>query len=471
MLAILLLTSALRIYGLADESLWLDEALVDVRISKDYQSLLTDWDSKRQGPLYPIIAKAWCDQFGDDEFNLRFTAALLGILAVFAIYRLGKELFGYSAGIWAALLSALNPFLVYFSQEARPYTLFILCSTFSVLYFVRILRGASIQDNILFVLSTIGALYSHPYGPFLIVTHFLMVIGLLWSERESLRVALRRIWISMLSVLLLYTPMLYIFTQTFLQKIEKPTVAGSWLVHRPIIQVWETICDYFMNPVFGIALCAFIIAVIGMKLWRDKKFGFPLTVLLSLALSFLLVPWIISALITPIYLYKYTAPAIVVFLILAGYALSLIPWKPRIAALVVLIALNLWPLYENYTRVDKDPWRQTVAYLNANLQAHDMILLDPTYASSPFRYYYQDRKDVLYRRLRFLAEFREVPGHIQRVWFVFAHFHTPLAGEDVYNKLTEWGNPEDTIHMTETLPMNPDRYFASEIDITRFDRK
>ncbi|MBU1638385.1 glycosyltransferase family 39 protein [bacterium] len=469
---ILLLAAGLRIYGLADESLWLDEALINERILHDYKTLLTDWDSQRQGPLYPVIAKAWCDQFGNDEFNLRLTAALFGIIAVFMVYRLGKELFGKETGLWAAFFAALSPFMIYFSQEARPYTLYICCSLAAIQYFVRIPRGsASLGDKLLFIFFTFCALYSHPYGPFLALTFILMLSGYAWLERESFITILRRTWISAIAVALLYAPMFFIFARTFLRKLDKPTTAGSWLLAGPITQIPETFVDYFMSLPFALAVYVLIGFMIGQRLLKNKLIDFPLIVPLSMFLSFMLAPWIISATITPIYLYKYTAPALGGVLVLLGYALSLIPWKPRIAAIIVLTVFHILPLYNIYTKVDKDPWRQTAALVEQELRSHDMILLMPTYASSSFNYYYHRRQDVLFRRLRHTAEFRSIPDHIERVWFIFAHFHTPLQGDALFDTLSNWGSPAETIRMAETLPMNPHRYFASDIDVTRFDRK
>src|SRR3989339_214456 len=165
---ILLLAAILRICGLADESLWLDEAISAARISHSYSDLLSDADSHRQGPLYTLNEKAWCDEFGNDEFNLRFTAALFGICAVLLVYLLGKELYDRNAGLIAALFAAINPFAIHYAQEARPYSLFLLCSTASAYFLIRLLHGSKgVRDMIGYVAVSIAALYSHPFGPFL----------------------------------------------------------------------------------------------------------------------------------------------------------------------------------------------------------------------------------------------------------------------------------------------------------------
>jgi mannosyltransferase len=469
---ILLCGAILRLYGLGEESLWLDEALINQRISCDYRTLLTDWDSQRQGPLYPVIEKTWCDLVGNGEIQLRFTAVIFGIIAIFMIYRFGKELLGKETGLLAAFFAAINPFLIYFSQEARPYTLFILCSMASIQYFVRMLRGnSSNRDRLLFIFFSVCALYSHPYGPFLVLTYIFMLLGYSLSERESFTAVFRRTRNSALAVVMFYAPMLFILARTFVRKIEDPTIAGSWLFPPPITEISDTFVDYFMSVPMAITLGVLIVAVLGRKVLKDRSFGFPLIVLLSLLLAFMLTPWAVSNIITPIYLYKYTAPALGAVLVLLAYALSLIPMKPRIVIIVALVVLHAAPLYQAYTMVDKDPWRQTAAFIGKECKPNDMILLMPFYVASSFKYYYRDQDGVQFRCPGQRAAFESIPKDIERVWFVFAHYQSPFQGQALLDTLSNWGTSEATIHMKDIQTMNPNHYYATEIEVTKFDRK
>jgi mannosyltransferase len=469
---IVLCGALLRLYGLGEESLWLDEALTNQRIAHGYKTLLTDWDSERQGPLYAVIEKTWCDLFGDDEFQLRFPAVLFGIIAVFMIYRFGKELFGEDTGVLAAFFAAISPFMIYFSQEARPYTLFILCSIASLQYFVRILRGySSSLDKFLFIFFAVCALHSHPFGPFLVVTYIFILLGYSLLERESFTAILRRIRISALTVAMLCAPMLFIFARTFVRKIDNPSIAGSWLFSPPFTEITDTFVDYFMSVPISIATGVLIVGVIGRKILKNRSFDFPLIVLLSLLLAFILTPWAISKIITPIYLYKYTAPALGAVLVLLAYALSLIPMKPRIVIIVTLAVLHIVPLYDSFAKVDKDPWRQTAAFVEKECKPNDMILLMPFYVASSFKYYYRDQDGVLFRCPGRLTAFESIPEDIERVWFVFAYYQSPLQGQAVFDTLSNWGTAAATIHMKETQIMNPNHYYATEIDVTKFDRK
>ena len=86
-----------------------------------------------QAPLFYLMTwllRPW----GDGEFILRLPAAIAGVLTVFAVYLLGKELFGRRAGLVAALLTSVSPYMVWYSQEARNYSLLMLLTTLQMYF-------------------------------------------------------------------------------------------------------------------------------------------------------------------------------------------------------------------------------------------------------------------------------------------------------------------------------------------------
>ena len=78
-------------------------------------------DAEISPPLYFVLA--WiCAQFGSASELIRLPALVAGLASIPLAFLLARRLFGTSAGLVAAALMALNPFMVYYSTEARPYT-------------------------------------------------------------------------------------------------------------------------------------------------------------------------------------------------------------------------------------------------------------------------------------------------------------------------------------------------------------
>ncbi|NIR44988.1 MAG: hypothetical protein GWN53_11225 [Gammaproteobacteria bacterium] len=72
-----------------------------------------------------------------DEFGLRFLPVVFGILAVPAMYWLGRRTLGATVGLFAAFLVAFSPWHLYWSQYARYYSLvFLLSACFPLLLYL-----------------------------------------------------------------------------------------------------------------------------------------------------------------------------------------------------------------------------------------------------------------------------------------------------------------------------------------------
>jgi mannosyltransferase len=100
---------------------------------------------------------------GSSEAALRSLSALFGIATVPVAYHLARELVGTRAAALAtAALVVFNPLLVWYSQEARPYSLLVLLTSLSLLFAVR-------RQVWWWALASALALLTHYFAAFLVV--------------------------------------------------------------------------------------------------------------------------------------------------------------------------------------------------------------------------------------------------------------------------------------------------------------
>ena len=97
--------------------------------------------TEKTPPLYYVLAWVWSRVFGHGEVGLRSMSAIAGTLTVPVAARIAKRLFDVRAGLFAAMLVAVNPFLVFYSQEARSYALLVLFSTCALWAFIEVLNA------------------------------------------------------------------------------------------------------------------------------------------------------------------------------------------------------------------------------------------------------------------------------------------------------------------------------------------
>jgi mannosyltransferase len=123
LLMVLALAAGLRFYNLDAQSLWSDEGNSAALVSRSFVQIARDAAHDIHPPLYYELLRVWTGIFGTSEAALRSFSALLGTLLVLVVFGLGACLFNRATGLAAALIAAVAPFQIYYSQEARMYIL------------------------------------------------------------------------------------------------------------------------------------------------------------------------------------------------------------------------------------------------------------------------------------------------------------------------------------------------------------
>jgi uncharacterized membrane protein len=179
-----LLAAALRFLTLGAQSYHHDEIVTASRVLRGGFGHAMDAVnfSESAPPLYYAIAWVWTQLTGTGEFGLRSISALAGVVTVPVAYLIGIELRGRRAGLMAAALVAVNPMLLWYSQEARVYALLVLLCAVSLLYCVRAMRSGSRRDAIAWGLFSGLALATHYFAVFPLVAE---VVWLLRRRRRE----------------------------------------------------------------------------------------------------------------------------------------------------------------------------------------------------------------------------------------------------------------------------------------------
>ncbi len=73
--------------------------------------------------LYYSTLNVWMHFFGESAFTVRLLSVIYGAATVALVYLLAKSLFDEKTGLVAALITAIAPFHVQYSQETRMYAL------------------------------------------------------------------------------------------------------------------------------------------------------------------------------------------------------------------------------------------------------------------------------------------------------------------------------------------------------------
>ncbi|MFN8500157.1 MAG: glycosyltransferase family 39 protein [Anaerolineae bacterium] len=184
--AAILVAFAARVAWLGGQSLWSDEYITLVRAGAPFGQILADLPVEHM-PLYFLLLHAWFAVAGSADTALRFPSVIWGVLAVPFVYLLGKRVFGRSVGLLGALFFALNPFQVWYSQDARMYSQLAALSIAALWALDVGLRERgrrAVGGWLAYVAFATLALYTHYYAVLALAVAFLYAMGVLWLTRR-----------------------------------------------------------------------------------------------------------------------------------------------------------------------------------------------------------------------------------------------------------------------------------------------
>ena len=165
---LLALAAAVRFAGIGSQSLWLDEVVTAELVRKPFGDMLSTIPHSESTPyLYYVLLWPWIQVFADGEAALRSLSAVFGVATVAAIWAAARDLVSDRAGLAAGALAAVNPLLVWYSQETRAYALLALLCAVSFWCFARALRDPRWLKW--WALASVLALATHYFAAFTIV--------------------------------------------------------------------------------------------------------------------------------------------------------------------------------------------------------------------------------------------------------------------------------------------------------------
>ena len=410
---ILLLAAGLRLYRLDGQSFWADEGNSVVLARESVGEIIQAAAADIHPPAYYLMLKAWGQVFGLRERGARSLSALLGVLVVLGVYLTGALLKNKRTGLLAALLAAGNPFLIYYSQEARMYQLLALAGVFSAWAFLHWIRDAALMGNrppfaasVFYLLFTTLGLYTHYAFPIHLVT--LNLVFFIWLLVSDGRVA-RKVWNwlywSVLQGILaiLFLPWLPVaLRQLSVWPRPEVTLDGP----QALIATYQLfLCGPIPCPLPGmiqLILGVFSAVLVGWGLWRQWRHQGLTWPHLTLPLFWLVLPMLammVSKAFTPTF-FKFLLLALPAYLLLLALGLDAVGIpslrRPRIVMrgeqrdwavirtytltpiFVLILLLPAVPSLNRYYHdptVARDDYRGIAAYLKAVAGPEDVVIL------------------------------------------------------------------------------------------------
>lgn len=360
-----LLAGGLRFYKLGEWSFWGDE-YITVRKAIDIFGGGVTRLSPSMLSTHVVLGK-----LGVTEWNARLVSASVGVISVPILFWLVKRLFNSYAALIAALLLAVSPWHIYWSQNARFYTTLLLFFTLALLFFYWALEEDRpwfmVLSLFFFGLASIERLLS----VFLIPT-FVGYIILIKICRYESPPGLKWRNLAIYFVPGLLGLVALILLNPSIQDPERGARSFGFVNNNPL-WILSGLGFYLGIPLIVMAIFG------GLRLWTWRN-------RLGLLLSLMALVPLLSLMLISFFQYtanRYAFVSLTSIVILAAFAAKeLLAQMSRqgklvaIGAVLILLAMPMTDnfLYYNYQNGNRDNWKEAFELISARMNDGDKVI-------------------------------------------------------------------------------------------------
>jgi mannosyltransferase len=387
---------ALRLSSITFQSLWRDEVdAIRFALAPLPDLIKTFTQPGFNGPLYFGLLRGWIALAGQSELAIRFLSLIFGTLGVALIITLGRRLFNRPIGLMAGTLLTFSAYQVWYSQEAKMYTLITALALLAIYCLRRSLEEGRIRFWIGVVAATSLAMYAHILAALLIPVE--VVLFVLWwpLSRRHLRaglIALAFLTVPYIPLARWQLPLIFVpaetgFTHyTFGRMLSTLGAAYSLGILNP------SLSGGWNGVVSGLTAALATLGLLNLHQSTGKRLA-----LLSWTALPVLAIFVVS-INRPIFTDRYVIwiqPAYY-FLIALGLAAVWRWWRPLAPiGLALLVGASALGLQAQATIPYKSDFRSAAAAIERQIQAGDMIVFQIPYVQYTFDYYYHQPYEAI----------------------------------------------------------------------------
>lgn len=378
LLLLFALAFVIRVHNIGRQSLWLDEAVQVWYSSLPIHTIITLLPQNDvQPPLYFVALHGWITAFGQSEEAVRLFSAISGALALPLLYLVGRTLAGRWVATLAALFVIVNPFDVWYSQEARAYATMAtlaLCAIWLLLHWVRTPRWGW---GVPLLLADAFLLYTQSTTFLLLAAQAAYVAVVMFPrQKHGLRHKATSFW-PLVGAFALWLP--------WVPALVEQTRRGetNWIPYATLGDA-----QAFFLTITGLDRAG---PLSNQGLLRDLILGLLLLgAVVSLRRGWREALLLLSPAVVLFVLSTHThswAPRAVLFAVF-GFALLVARVLARFPRPVGLVALLLLVGHDVFSVTPaKEPWRAMSTALCAHARPGDVLYVTPEYALDPLAYY------------------------------------------------------------------------------------
>lgn len=374
-------------FVLINKSLRLDESQSMWQSSHSLGGLLRVVAEDVHVPLYHLILHFWQLYFGNGVATVRALSLIFFLASIPLFYWLTRQILSVGWSLFAVVVFSFSPFMNWYGNEARMYTLLALLSILNQLFFVKIIKKD--KGWLGYGISAIIGAYSHYFFMFNLAAQGVFY---LLNRSKFERGSFKKLVTVAVLVIAALSPWLWYFHSL-----------GSGSNTSPLLPAPSTVDFFnaFSQFAFGfqndhintilVSMWPLLILIGFFAIRRNQKIPDTISYMFTAAFVPVLLAYIISLTVTPFFLSRYMISVIAPLTIVVVWFISHYPRKLAVlAATLVLIVMIPTSVQQDvsYSTPVKEDYRGAAEMIQHQAKPQDIVVLSAPFTVYPFEYYY-----------------------------------------------------------------------------------
>jgi len=347
-------------------------------------------------PFYHILLSLWLKIATLSIFSSRFLSVLFGTVSVFLLYLIVEKLFNKKTATYSSLIFALSPFAIFYSQEVRVYSLYLLLGLLSIYFYLVYIKKGKYKWS--YIITTILAIYTHGMAlliPFFQTIHF--IFQEVWIKKRSFKD-----WLFIqLIIFVFFLPLIYFVVQ------ESLKIASGKIIWVPPPSIIGIIKFFYLyvagmtfllpNLIVGMAISIIFFILIGYAIinffYKKNKDSSRIekeSVIFLLAWFIIPIIGLIiySTLFSSVFIEKYiifVSPVISILVSLGIIKLKGITKNVVVVSIIILLALAV--CFDIVSKNNPN-WTGASDYIKEKKSPNDVIIMSFYNVQYTFSYYF-----------------------------------------------------------------------------------
>lgn len=392
------------VYTLFNQSLILDEAQSLWVATKSVPGIIAYIATDVTVPLYILILHFWLQIFGVSVTSARALSLIFFVVSLPIIYLIAARHTNKRIALLTVALYSLSPFIIWFSFEARMYSLLLLIACISHYFFLKMLDNDGERGDVGYFFSTLFGLYTHYFYVFLIFSQIIYLV-LFTVKNKPQEISLTKylkdkksFFINFFTPLFLafalFAPWILFFILNGVASNTQPLIPGA-----DAYNLFQTVINFLFgfqaSAIQSILIALWPLSVVPIFLifsQRKEEVQFK-NMLYFISVTF--IPIFTVFLISfakPIFLTRYLIFTVPTFFILFSWILFHLS-KQISGVILTLFAFIMFGflLFQNISNSSpiKEDYKGVANYLSIKDPSNDIIAVSAPFTIYPLEYYYK----------------------------------------------------------------------------------